>query len=262
MATPSSYSEVVESLLSDLMSNQEEFQDLLNELAYEGFNVAQFFKLLNQKQPSQKELIKDMKVAIMCFLSRGNSFSKILERMSDNGKATLMKIKKTYGIVDNVGRGGKNAVTLSRIAACFPQLTSNLLYSLDIPRPFLINNKVANFPRVLTYSGSASVLNSGQTNGIIAIKSLLYYLLYENMVINARKPNPPGLNHEDLQTIVPYVQASYTSDTISKSKRNNLMVSYGLTDNSSPIVNAMVTAAADLDKIHVLNIKGLFPEIM
>jgi hypothetical protein len=117
----------------DLEFTEEDF-DKLSSLAdiysYQGFNTANMKKALFKLARLKKRNFKsDMVAMVTLFMTRGSSILKITQKMSTEGKDSVLLLKSAYGIEGGRSKGtmGKDTVTLARVAACYPTIAVKLV---------------------------------------------------------------------------------------------------------------------------------------
>lgn len=87
--------------------------------AYQGFDPVRIVRNLEQK--GGEHFTRDAKLMIVLALTRDTKISKILGKVSDEGKARVDELKGRYGLVDQAKT--RDDITTARVAASLPSWT-------------------------------------------------------------------------------------------------------------------------------------------
>lgn len=119
-----------------------ELADLTATLAYQGFDTRRILTQLwlhhSASGHPRSVFIKDMGVMIQMLLMRGTSIvtENGKKKMTPAGRALVESFVRKYSIVPTAG-GDPYAITLSRVSACFPLTTIQVLKHVPaIERPY------------------------------------------------------------------------------------------------------------------------------
>lgn len=91
----------------------------------------------------------DIMTMIVLYHVRGANIAKMQGKMSEAGKTTVSKLAGTYGLVSK-GKESATAITLPRVAQCFPWLSVQFVMAYPDIGPISLSNmtsEVNNFPR-------------------------------------------------------------------------------------------------------------------
>jgi len=137
----------------------------INNFSYEGFDPLVIYKCLaecaEKNARSSDEFTSDMAKLIILILVRGIKWSKSSEKMSDEGKKEVQRLKSMYSIIES-SRPGKTDVIPGRIPAVFPALTANLLNSHRFMIPLAV--KSDDLPVYLHFPQAPSIIPSSDSD--------------------------------------------------------------------------------------------------
>lgn len=113
--------------------------DATRDFAYKGFDprktVALLYYLHKMSPDSGEDLVfmRDVMECCLLMLMRGPSVvnEKSLKKMSKAGSDKVRALISKYGIVPRAADIGPSAVTLSRVAACYPEYTCHAMVFSD-----------------------------------------------------------------------------------------------------------------------------------
>lgn len=113
-----SFDDVLKGGVEALDINQDFFQSII----FQGFDPARIRSKMTEKGATTSDIAK----LVGLFLTRGSNIDKILSSTSSAGSNTVKKLVSTYGIKKNAKMGANrgDVITLTRIAAAFPDITA------------------------------------------------------------------------------------------------------------------------------------------
>lgn len=212
---------------------------ILADTAYQGFDPRAMASVLRAISKEAKDyeadadpFYLDMAFLIILFLQRGTSVidPKKMGTMSKTAKVKVAYLKKKYAIKSRVGDANKcEAITLSRIAACFPLATCKIMKEGEISRPVSHETMTAiypGYPKFLRNSCFFTVFYEGGRDAGV-LKALLHYQYLEGRVINQKKPDQREKSKEDaIEDVIKYAAASFRSDLVPLRVRKEWNLNY------------------------------------
>lgn len=232
-------------LTSDIAENFEKLAEFLNShsanslvdwinsnIAYDGFNAVKMRKRILRLSKGSN-LVWLIAVGIV----RGNNVTRISKCMKSGiYKSMLGSCVKDLKIKDRVG-GDTDAITLSRIIACFPEIASKLAHSDSIPMALDYSVLVSihtEYPRVSRHQSCASIIPSDlKVEDLRRVFSILLIpFIKTSDVINSK--NKEWLRKSPLDkatTSMVYLHNSFTSKVVSEEERKLLSSNFGITSN-------------------------------
>lgn len=174
----------------------------------------------------------DMAFLIVLFLQRGTSVidHKKIGTMAQKTKKKVAVLKKKYGIIAKIANAKKDtAITLSRIAACFPLIACRAMAEGNIDRPVATESmakEFRNFPKFLRNSCFFSLFyEGGKMTGIVM--ALLAYQFAEGEVINQKNADYKKKNKDEkMEDVIKYAHATYKSGVVSIPDRKKYATKY------------------------------------
>lgn len=220
---------------------------------YQGLDVKAIIKALYtrgaEKGRTGEQIREDIWRMILLFLCRGNNLKKMLERSKAEIVGVIRGFKNNYNLVDQVGRGGSDKITLSRVAAVFPGVTLALLahptISPSIPRAVSlpISDFGNNFPKVMQTVIVASILPKSPV-GISLMKALLLYMIEENRLLSKVRNQT---NEMILDEVIKFAKASFSSNVLPFDQRTEVCERHGIIVSNAPAAST-VTATSTFDR--------------
>lgn len=131
------YLQAIEEIPENLaVTNYSTLADFFEKIAFDGFEPAEMIYLLITGIPGCVFESKKLDMLHLCgiVVDRGTNLSKIMSNCKPEGRGMLERFRIHYSIMDNLANGkGKNVITLSRIAICFPWLTCEIAAKRSTP---------------------------------------------------------------------------------------------------------------------------------
>lgn len=208
-----------------MSENHAQFLDWVNaEISYSGFDAVAMRKKVTLKIKTEEYLFILLSVAII----RGNNMTNILKSMKGaDSKKILTECKASLKIVDRVG-GDVGAVTLSRILACFPDVTPYILQSQNVPMVVpaeTLRSISPHFPNVARHQTTAGLIPES-VSAIDLIKVLNVYMvpyMLTSRIINQKNKEWAKLNLKtQFETNAKYLLNSLHSKVIPESRKVQL----------------------------------------
>nr|BEK62752.1 MAG: nucleoprotein [Anopheles phasivirus 2] len=218
--------------LMDTLDWKETMLKHMEEFDYQGLNLEKICQTIFARGKSagknKSAIHYDITYMITLFLTRGNNIDKMLAKTSDAGVAKISACKTTYGLVSNVGKGGSNVITLSRVASTFSLITCRTLTRDDLPVPRAVNLSTSHFgeefPKCMQTVIVASLIPKTEI-GRQLMKALLLYLIEETKLLSSERL---GDDKDILAKVCPYARASFMSNLYDHPTRVTACVSLGL----------------------------------
>lgn len=201
-------------------------------IAYDGFNAVEMRKRI-LKLSKGSNLVWLIAIGMV----RGNNVTRISKSMrSGTYKAMLGSCVKDLKIKDRVG-GDADAVTLSRVIACFPEIATKLAFSDSIPMALdysVLLSIHAEYPKVSRHQSCASILPSNLNLEDLqrAFSILLIPFIRTSDVINSK--NKEWLRKSPLDkasTSMVYLHNSFMSKVVGEEDRVSVSLEFGITTN-------------------------------
>lgn len=223
--------------LNDLAAH---YATIIADTAYTGFDPRIMAGILygmhketkDYEEEQNQPFYVDMVFLIMLFLQRGTSVidpSK-LTTLPEETREKVAGLRVKYAIASKIGKKNKvKAVTLSRIAACFPTVVCKIMFEANITRPVSADTMAAiypGFPKFLRNSCWFSIFwKGGKHTGII--KALLHYQVAEGAVINQKNAEYRGRTSEEkMEDAIRYAAAAFSSEMLDIPARKKLCRDY------------------------------------
>jgi hypothetical protein len=111
--------------LSDIVeatASSSEFETLIKEFQYQGFDPIEMAKVLSDLAKANKRNLKADVVAMLTLaVTRGTNIDKVVKKMGQVGITKVQSLKSAYSISSSSKGQGPSTVSLSRVVATFPQ---------------------------------------------------------------------------------------------------------------------------------------------
>lgn len=239
MANASEVRELGNKIVDFLNESPRFLLQMIADTAYVGFNpktVATFlyscFKKSKKAGENDSRFFSEMTILITLFLHRGIVVigPKKMCTLPREKQKKLAELKKRYFISAELRNSTKHsAITLPRIAACFPQLTVRIMKGADMDRPVATSQVESKYPEftkeMRTSAWFALIPHNGQYMG--TVKALLYYQYLERKVINTKNKKYSELAPEDqIREVLKYARLSYDSDLLTTEQQNTFFAKY------------------------------------
>lgn len=242
LKTPMSYNQLreVSAEIDGLGLTAEHWELLVKDTRYVGFDariVATILWKISQNLGDGAEGIHnpfyaDMVFLIVLFLQRGTSVidPKKIGTMAQDTKKKVAMLKKKYGIIAKIANAQKDtAITLSRIAACFPLITCRIMADAPVDRPVATESMqrvYPDYPKMLRNSCFFAIFYpGGKMTGII--KALLHHQHAEGMIINQKNADyKKKTSEERMEEVIKYANATFRSEVVSLEERKKACSKY------------------------------------
>lgn len=244
------------------------YQVIILDTAYKGFDpktMVTILRALHEASGDYNEesdnFYNDMVFLIILFLQRGTSVvdKTKIGTMSQEAKKRVAFLKKKYGLIAKIEKADKStAITLSRVAACFPTVVCQIMYAAEIQRPVSAESMAGiypGFPVFLRNSCWFSIFyEKGPYLGIL--KALLHYQIMEGTTINTKNAEYRAKPLEEkMEEAIKYGAAAFKSELVLLDDRRALCLRYfrGVTSAAQRTWSARFddifpTAIANLDQ--------------
>lgn len=226
---PLEYTAIREYAVSQLsLEDLEEYLPLIIlDTTYKGFDPRLMVSILRAIHEASGEYAEnadtfynDMVFLIILFLQRGTSVvdKSKLGTMSQECRKRVAFLKKKYCLIAKIDKADKStAITLSRIAACFPTVVCHIMHTTEIPRPVSAESMATiypGFPKFLRNSCWFSIFFDGAPYlGIL--KALLHYQVMEGTTINSKNAEYKAKPAEDkMEEAIKYGAAAFKSELV------------------------------------------------
>ncbi|AEB70980.1 nucleocapsid [Ixcanal virus] len=214
----------------------------VNEFAYQGFDAKRVLELLQQRGGSSWQ--EDARKMIVLALTRGNKIEKMVLKMSEEGKKTVLALKKKYQLKS--GNPGRDDLTLSRVAAALAGWTCQALPHVENFLPVTgeaMDALSPGFPRCLMHPSFAGLVDTtlppDTQDAILAAHSL--FLVQFSKVINPNlRGKPKG---EVVASFKQPMLAAVNGGFIGPDKRRRMLQSLGVVDVNGVPSEAIKVAA-------------------
>ncbi|AEL29643.1 nucleocapsid [Chagres virus] len=214
----------------------------VEEFAYQGFDASQVLRILAERGGANWR--EDAKKMIILSLTRGNKPSKMMERMSEAGKATVSSLMTRYNLKS--GNPGRNDLTLSRVATALAGWTCQ---AIPIVQDFLpvtgvvMDGLSPAYPRPMMHPCFAGLIDPSlpkkTVDELVAAFSL--YMLQFSKTIN---PSLRAAKREDIiSSFRQPMQAAINSTFLTGAQRRQFLRTLGVVnDNLEPSQNVVAAA--------------------
>jgi len=108
--------------------NDEQLGELLDKgvFDYEGYNPEVTYNTMKKKEPNEKRLVSEIRQICYFYIIRGKKVQKATQKMSEDGRSIINKLKAKYTILDTVPTR-KEDITIPRIAGISPVYCAQIL---------------------------------------------------------------------------------------------------------------------------------------
>ncbi|CAD0206245.1 unnamed protein product [Chrysodeixis includens] len=247
--------------LSTSTANRTEFNEAINHfldsckgklndwinstISFAGFDAA-IMRSRVMKKASPQQIV----LLIAVGLVRGNNVDRISKTMTDSG--TIKKFNepvKVLSVVKAVG-GNFNAITLSRLIACFPEVVCRILHDNQIPMAVTydeIQFVHLEYPKIARHQVCASIissdLNSEDLDRALDVIIVPYLMISE--VINSRNKDWTKQSKKArAETSSMYLHNSYNSKLLDAKERRELSISLGIMNKDSKLTATWMSASS------------------
>lgn len=214
-----------------MMNNKASFSDwVAGEIAYSGFDAIVMRKKVLSKIKSQE----DMFIIIAIALVRGNNVTNILKSIKGaDCKKILLNAKSSLKLVDRVG-GDVSAVTLSRILACFPDITPYVLNdtNLSMVVPLETLQQIYKFfPECARHQTTAGIIpeETGYETMVQILDVYMVPYMLTSKIINTKNKEWAKLNLKtQFETNARYLMNSVQSKVLTNTRKKQLSEDIGM----------------------------------
>nr|ABQ23522.1 nucleocapsid [Phlebovirus sp. Be An 356637] len=223
--------------------NLAEIQGWVTDFAYQGFDARRIVELVQQKGGAGWK--DDVKMMIVLCLTRGNKPTKMVEKMSPEGKVKVNRLISTYGLKS--GNPGRDDITLSRVAAAFAGWTCQALNVLHPHLPVSGTTMDAispNYPRAMMHPSFAGLVDQTIPTEYCQtiVDAMSVFLIQFSRTINKSLRGQP--KEVVIESFIQPMQAAMSSSFIAPAERRKLMIALGIVDaNGKPSANVAAAAA-------------------
>lgn len=242
VAHPLTYKQVLEfaEVMLGLEDLKAHYEKIIADTQYVGFDPRVMGSILrniciaaDDYDPTKDKFYAEMTFLIILFLQRGTSVidPRKIGTMSRETREKVAFLKKKYGLLSKIGPKANKieAVTLSRIAACYPTLVCRVMHDALIQRPISVETMqkhYTGFPAFLRNSCWFSIIYEGAKYGGI-VKALLHYQILEGRLINQKNADYKLKDEEEvMEETIKYASAAFRSELIPEAERKNLCTEY------------------------------------
>lgn len=221
-----SLNDFLSSVTSSLSSTDSLFANLkpyLEEFKYIGFPLEKMraFIIYKLDQYNAAERRSNLVKLVACALMRGNNLTNMVKRMNPINAQFIETMKMTLNIKMSP-RGDANAITLSRIAVCFPELAYFVAEHCEIKGPVVSVD--AEYPYGMRFGCFSSMIPlegiSGDNKYHTIKKAFLYYSGMLSIVLDRKHP---VLSWKVLDQQSVYVDAGVTQSKVSDQRRKEIL---------------------------------------
>ncbi|AEL29671.1 nucleocapsid [Odrenisrou virus] len=219
-----------------------ELAHLAEEFSFNGFDPNSIMKLIIERGGATWK--EDAKVMIVIGVTRGNKIKKMMDRMSEEGRAKLKQLVDKYKLKES--SPGAKDLTLSRIAAVLAPWTVQALRVLETKLPVTgatMDSLSQNYPRALMHSAAGGLLDPTLDESCFTAL-LQAHSLYLDCF--SRLINPPlrsKTKQEVAQSFSSALQAAYSSNFFSSGQKRQILQHMGLIDGNMKPMKAVIDAA-------------------
>lgn len=223
-----------------------DYPDFRNLFKFTGFDpevIANEFNRLGDTTA-----LADLAALIVIGTERGNNIHKMQRSMSEEGKQKLQGLINKYHLVPSVGNNKAKAMTLSRIALCFPWVSCAYAAISESPVVPLsvMKQYVDNYPGFMLHPSFASCvptdLDQVTTDTIFSAFALCQVRFAEIINRSAKRGlKKPSDYHEQVTS---FARVSFHKAYIPNDIRDQLMKLWKIYDENR-MVSAAVIVAAD-----------------
>lgn len=227
--------------VKSLMDNDKIFNQVLDSVAYQGFDPEVIRAVIERTWPSAVDRAHHVFFMIVLFLARGSS---IVEKakMSTLKTATAERVNKLVEALDlhkNVKEANKKSstsiiMTLPRICNSYPDIAWRVLAKSSLVRPIdvddMIDDGFVGFPPVFRGGFIFSIMPKETKNwGALStskeaiIKAILHYQIKEHILLNKTTKQI----HEILKNCTTFATAAFDSKALTTAERTNQWKSIG-----------------------------------
>nr|WPV74325.1 MAG: nucleoprotein [Drosophila Tranent phlebovirus] len=221
--------------VKSLIDNDNVFNQVLDSVAYQGFDPEVIRALIERTWPVAVERAHNVFFMIVLFLARGSS---IVEKakVSTLKSATAERVNKLVEALDlhkNVKEANKKAstsiiMTLPRICNSYPDIAWRVLAKPNLVRPIDIDDMVSDgffsFPPVFRGGFIFSIMpkltkdwGALSTSKEAIIKAILHYQIKEHILLNKNAKQ----THEILKNCTTFATAAFDSKALNAAERIN-----------------------------------------
>lgn len=208
-------------------------------ISFAGFDAAVMRgKVMKKASPQQIILL------IAVDLVRGNNIERISKTMKDPGTAKKFnEAVKTLSVVKAVG-GNFNAVTLSRLIACYPEVVCRILHDNTIPMAVSYEEVQVvhiEYPKIARHQVCASIISSDLSSEDLdrALDVIIVpYLMVSEVIYSRNKDWIKQSKKSRAETSSMYLHNSYNSKVLDVKARRESSIALGIMNRDSKLTAA------------------------
>ncbi|API68903.1 nucleocapsid protein [Urucuri virus] len=214
----------------------------VEDFAYQGFDANNVMRLLVERGGNSWK--DDARKMIVLCLTRGNKPNKMIEKMSETGKATVKQLIAKYSL--RTGNPGRNELTLSRVCTALAGWTCQAAVVVQDYLPVTgrtMDNYSANYPRPMMHPSFAGLIDRTLEDSVMEeiVDAHCLFMVEFSKTIN---PNTRSLSSaEVLKTFQQPMRAAINSNFLTSAQRRGFLIELGIINENLKVSPAVADAA-------------------
>jgi hypothetical protein len=196
----------------DLLALMPDWAKFQQAVSYQGLDLIVIYNKMVEREPDQDELSEDLAAMAILIAVRGVNITKMINRMSSEGVATVSKLVSKYTIASNFQKGKQDTITLGRIACLVPNLVASAMK--------LTNGRVVgvlgSLPRYLAFPSAPSIIPKGKPD---LYESWIKWCITFDKQINSGKKDYVT----DESRVRSFGEVSWDSNLFNEDQRNKIL---------------------------------------
>lgn len=141
----------------------------------------------------------DITWMVGAYIERGNKVSKMTKNSTSKFAKKIKELIMTYGLVDK-SRGNPDAITLARVAECFPKLTcSYMSYAKNmVVSTSEMNSIIPNYPRQMMCQAFTALIPKEHELTLTLLKAHALFLFYYSTKISSWNIHHKPLSNKNM----------------------------------------------------------------